>query len=136
MGLEPAEEFLDVSPHGDYWLGGSTLTAHPTAGGFPVPICIFCSAGWGPGGRFHYLRFRGVGEMGQGKVIAIGLLPGRELPALPRSGMKSIEDTKRLNIVSEVDTTGMTFFVPGPNPTVYAFARATVQRNLFRIPLH
>jgi hypothetical protein len=26
-------------------------------------------------------------------------------------------------------------FAPGPNPSVYAYSRMTVQRNLFSIPL-
>jgi hypothetical protein len=30
---------------------------------------------------------------------------------------------------------GMTTFAPGPNPSIYAYVRTSVQRNLFRIPL-
>ena len=31
--------------------------------------------------------------------------------------------------------TGKTIFAPGPDPSVYAYVKATVQRNLFSIPL-
>jgi hypothetical protein len=54
---------------------------------------------------------------------------------LPPSGLKSVDDIEGLNVVADIDTTGMGVFAPGPNPAVYAYSRVTVQRNLFRIPL-
>ncbi|HZD49599.1 MAG TPA: hypothetical protein VE178_12730, partial [Silvibacterium sp.] len=69
------------------------------------------------------------------RTFAIALPPGRELPVLPPSGLKSLEDVKRLNVVAEFDTTGMGTFAPGPDPSIYAYTRLTVQRNLFLIPL-
>jgi hypothetical protein len=30
---------------------------------------------------------------------------------------------------------GKVIFAPGPDPSVYAYSRLTVQRNLYRIPL-
>ena len=73
--------------------------------------------------------------MGGGKTIAIGLPPGRELPVLPPFGLKSVEDAKGLNVVAEIDMKGMAIVAPGPNPSIYAYVRKTVQRNLFRIPV-
>ena len=65
------------SPHGDLLLAGfSPLIAQPIEGSSPIRICSFCSAEWGSDGKFLYLRFRGVGEMGPGKTIVIGLAPG------------------------------------------------------------
>jgi len=40
-----------------------------------------------------------------------------------------------LNVVADIDTTEMAVFAPGPNPSIYAYVRRTVQRNLFQIPL-
>jgi len=129
--------FTAGSPHGDLFLTGfSPLIAQPIQGGSPIEICSFCSAGWGAEGKFLYLRFRGVGEMGPGKTIVIRLPAGKELPELPSSGLKSIEDAERLNVFAEINSTGMTYFVPGPDPSIYAYVRATTQRNLFRIPLN
>lgn len=54
---------------------------------------------------------------------------------LPPSGLKSVEDVKGLNVVADIDMTGKTVFAPGPDPSIYAYVRRTVQRNLFRIPL-
>ena len=133
----PDSIFTAASPHGDLFLTGfSPLIAQPIQGGSPITICSFCSVGWGPGAKFLYLRFRGVGEMGPGKTIVIGLPPGKELPDLPSYGVKSVEEAERLNVVAEINTTGMTYFVPGPDPSIYAYVRATTQRNLFRIPLN
>ena len=104
-------------------------------GGPKIRICDFCEVGWGPSDKFFYVRLRDIGEMGGGKVYVIALPTGKSLPALPLSGIKSTEDLKGLNVVSVIDITGMSIFAPGPNPSTYAYARLTVQRNLFRIPL-
>jgi len=132
--------FLGVSPNGE-WLvflneGGFGILARPTRGGSPVSICEVCNIGWDHDGKFLYVRFRGVGDMGGGKTFVIGLPAGKELPALPDSGLKSAQDVKGLNVVAVIDMTGMSLFAPGPSPTIYAYARMTVQRNLFRIPLN
>jgi hypothetical protein len=73
--------------------------------------------------------------MGGGKAYVIALPPGKSLPALPPGGIRSAKDLKNLNVVAVIDMTEKSLFAPGPNPTIYAYARMTVQRNLFRIPL-
>ena len=138
MNPEPSEAFSRISPYGDWWLAGSDPTwviARLTRGGPPIRVCSSCGAGWGSGGKFLYIRFRNIGEMGGGNTIVIGLPAGRELPELPPSGLKSAQDARGLNVVAEIDMTGKTVMAPGPDPSVYAYSRTTVQRNLFRIPL-
>jgi hypothetical protein len=135
---EPSTDFSRISPYGDLYLSGfdaATVTARPIAGGSPVRICSSCGVGWGPDGKFLYIRFRKVGEIAGGKTIVIGLPPGKELPVLPPAGLKSAEDIKGVNVVAEIDMTGKSDFAPGPDPSIYAYSRMTVQRNLFMIPL-
>jgi eukaryotic-like serine/threonine-protein kinase len=128
--------FVEVSPHGKWWLPGiGPVLAHPVGGGTPIRICEFCSPGWGPEGRYFYLRFRDVGEQGGGKTVVLGLAEGKDLPDLPVGGLKSAEDAKGLKVIAEIDMNGKAIFAPGPNPSVYAYTRVTVQRNLYRIPL-
>ena len=91
--------------------------------------------GRGRDGKSLYIRFSDVGKMGGGKTIAIALTNSKELPKLPPSGFKSPEDAKGVNVVAEIDMKDKTIFAPGPDPSVYAYVRATIQRNLFRIPL-
>jgi len=45
--------------------------------------------------------------MGGGNAFVIGLPAGKELPALPDSGLKSVQDVKGLNVVAVIDMTGM-----------------------------
>jgi Tol biopolymer transport system component len=127
---------MGVSPRGKWWLTGSVpVVAHPVGGGTPIPICEFCSAGWGPEGKYFYLRFRDIGEQGGGKTVVLGLAEGKDLPDLPPGGLKSAEDAQGLKVVAEIDMNGKAVFTPGPNPFVYAYTRVTVQRNIYRIPL-
>jgi DNA-binding winged helix-turn-helix (wHTH) protein/Tol biopolymer transport system component len=135
-GFPVPTEVIGISARGDWWLTGSTPTlAHPMQNGPPKRICDFCRAGWGQDGRYLYLRFRGIGEMGGGKTIAVAMPSDGELPTLPPDGLSSVEDARRLNVVAEIDMSDKTIFAPGPNPSVYAYSRVTVQRNLYRIPL-
>lgn len=134
---QPGADISGLSSDGDWLLlGGYTVAAHSKQGGPTIRICSSCSVGWGPGSRFLYVWFRPLGETGGGRTIVIGLPPGKELPKLPANGLSSARDVKGLNVVAEIDMTGMTLFAPGPNPSVYAYVRTAVQRNLFRIPLH
>ena len=137
MITAPVTDFAGISPRGEWWLFGHTsVIARAAQGGVPSPICGFCGVAWGFSGKFLYLRFRKVGEMGGGRAFAIALPAGKDLPVLPPSGLKSIEDVRRLNVVADIDTTEMAVFAPGPNPSIYAYVRRTVQRNLFQIPLN
>lgn len=127
---------MRVSPRGEWWLTGSIpVVAHPVGGGTPIRICEFCSAGWGPEGKYFYLRFRDIGEQGGGTAVVLGLPAGKELPDLSLGGLKSVKDIKGLNVVAEIDMNGKAVFAPGPNPFVYAYTRVTVQRNIYWIPL-
>jgi hypothetical protein len=126
-----------ISPHRQWLLDGfGHLTARPARGGQSVPVCNFCSVGWGPGGVVLYLMLQVNGEIDGGKAVAVKLPPGEDLPMLPASGLNSIEDLKSLNVLADIDLTGKAGFVPGPTPSIYAYARRTAQRNIFRIPLN
>jgi DNA-binding winged helix-turn-helix (wHTH) protein/Tol biopolymer transport system component len=134
--LPKAMDLLGVSPRGEWQLSGiNPAIVHPVGGGTPVRICDFCSAGWGPEGKCFYVRFRNIGEQGGGKTVVLGLPEGKDLPDLPAGGLKSIRDTQGLKVIAEIDMHGKSIFAPGPDPSIYAYTRVTVQRNLYRIPL-
>ena len=137
ISSKPVTSSAVISPQGDWLLAvASPVMARPIQGGPPIRICNFCNVGWGAGGKFLYIRLRDVGEMGGGKTIVVGLSPGKEFPTLPSSGLTSVTDTKGLNVAAVIDTSGMVLFAPGPNPSIYAYSRVTVQRNLYRIPVN
>jgi hypothetical protein len=54
-------------------------------------------------------------------------------PDIPAGGFRSETELRALPGVRVVDSNDVT---PGPTADVYAYSRETVQRNLYRIPLH
>jgi eukaryotic-like serine/threonine-protein kinase len=65
---QPVENFVGLSPHGDWLLSGNDpVIARPPQGGPAIRVCNFCGIGWGPDGKLLYMRFRDMGEMGGGK---------------------------------------------------------------------
>ena len=67
-----------------------------------------------------------------GKTYVVPLPPGKMFPTIPAGGFQSAADLARLPGVRIIDAFDVT---PGPTPEVYAFSRASVQRNLYRIPI-
>jgi len=58
--------------------------------------------------------------------------PGDTLPALPDSGVLGLEHAKTLpggRILEGWD------IAPGPDPSVFAFTKTIVHRNLYRVPV-
>ena len=133
----PVPDFRGVSPDGEWWLlSAPGPMARSVRGGPTIRLCNFCDIGWGPGGRYFYVRLRSIGAMGGGKAYVIALPPGPSLPALPASGIRSAEDLKGLKVVAVVDMSDKLLFAPGRDPVTYSYARMSVQRNIFRIPLN
>ena len=66
-----------------------------------------------------------------GETAAIPLLPGKTLPDLPPAEIRSLNDAEVFRGARLKDGT----YHPGPILRFYAFAKATVHRNLFRLPL-
>ena len=131
------QNLVGLSPHGQWVLWNNyPVMARPLQGGPAIHVCNFCGVAWGSDGKVLYLRFRDIGEMGGGKVVVIELPPGKDLPTLPPNGLNSIQDTKGLRVIAEIDMAGRVIFAPGPNPSIYAYVTRTIQRNLFRIPLN
>lgn len=63
----------------------------------------------------------------------IDLAPGRGVPELPANG---ISDATQLGALPHVHTIPQRVIEPGRTPDTYAYVKETVQRNLYRIPLH
>jgi hypothetical protein len=54
------------------------------------------------------------------------------LPKLPISGIRRLDDAAALPGARLVDGWDVS---PGPDPSVFAFTKTNMHRNLFRIPL-
>ena len=87
---------------------------------------------WSGDAKSIYLRVPANPESwAAGRTYVLPLVKGSMWPKMPPGGFQSEADMTKVpgsTLLSEFDC-------PGPTPEIYAFARMTVQRNLFRIPL-
>jgi Tol biopolymer transport system component len=133
---------LSVSSDGNWVVEASptedlpaAVVVYPTDGGPPTLICETCArynsfergpqppfVSWSPDGRFFYLNF-------QGSIYAIPLRPGQALPPLPASGFRSMEEVTALPGAQLITEEAF----PGLNPSVYAFTKFAIQRNIYRV---
>jgi eukaryotic-like serine/threonine-protein kinase len=141
-GISPDAQWLLVFPvlsSGDATMGE---VAYPLQGGSPIAICSGqCGASWAANGNSIYVHFGGYNTAGNGpgtpdmpgtwKTVVIPLTGGSVFPPLPISGFKSASDAAILPGAKVIDED----LSAGPDPSVYAFTRVTVHRNLYRIPL-
>jgi hypothetical protein len=109
----------------------TVLKAFSSDGGSPITVCSRCYLKWPRDQKALFLSFSGNGE-DAGSTYIVRLAPGRALPELPANGIQSENDVKRLPVVAVVDRPSV---FPGATSSVYAFARRTVHRNLYRISL-
>jgi hypothetical protein len=79
--------------------------------------------------RHFYLTARN----GQpGERVTLPVPAGKSLPDLPASGIGSIEKGLALSGDLGVERSE---FAPSPNPSVYAYVKTAMHRNLFRVPV-
>jgi Tol biopolymer transport system component/DNA-binding winged helix-turn-helix (wHTH) protein len=137
----PVGNIEGASPDGRWIIVGTTSTRCGGGALMAVPAneeterCICqepCMAAWAPDGRFLYLGLEPPSRAGPGKTIAIPVPPGEMLPSLPAIGVGGLNDVAGLRGVHIIDGWGIS---PGPDPSVFAFLKTTMHRNLFQIPL-
>jgi serine/threonine protein kinase/WD40 repeat protein len=133
-----------VSPDGKYvaaWVKGSTeetanaVFVYPLEGGSPIMICGACGArssdepgfvSWSPEGKFLYI------SVWRKFTYAVPLRAGQILPPLPAAGIRSAEDAAALPGAKPFPVPGA---FAGPDQSVYAYAKLTAQRNIYRVPV-
>jgi serine/threonine protein kinase len=133
-----------VSPDGNHvtaWVQGSTeatarsVVAFPLNGGAPTTICGMCAGRdsefpqpvtWSPDGKFVYLSFWANG------AYAVPLRANQILPPLPPAGIRSVEEAAALPGAQPFPIASA---FAGPNPAVYAYSKASAQRNIYRVPV-
>jgi eukaryotic-like serine/threonine-protein kinase len=134
--LEQPVFYLDsISPDGrwvEIWgpVSGSGYWAEwlvPLSGGNPV--FVGGTMLWWSGSGDSLWIFRGA--VTAGRIYIIPLPRGVVLPPIPEGGFHSEEEVATLPGARRLDTEG----APGPTLGLYAFARNTIQRNLYRIPI-
>ena len=121
-----------ISPDGRWIVGWGPLRNSGT-----MAMQAFSLDGQGPiklGDSFTFLTWTldGRSALVAGAYL-VPLAAGESLPPIPDGGFQSDEQLSRLPGARLIDEGGL---VPGPSAGVYAFYRGTIQRNLYRIPIH
>jgi len=135
-----------ISPDGKYlaaWVNSgrtddtaNAVGIYPLDGGSPTMICDACGGrggsdepgflSWSADGKFLYLA------LWRDTPFAIPLRAGRILPPLPATGIQSKADMAALPGAKPFPVPGA---FAGPNPSIYAYAKLTAQRNIYRVPV-
>jgi hypothetical protein len=105
-----------------------------------MQLCDRCEVRWAPDGKFLYVSFltwdaNGAEQRESEKphnTFAIPLTDSKAFAGLAARGFKS---EAQLAAVPRVRAIDQPFVLPGPEPSVYAFSKETVHRNLYRVPL-
>jgi len=128
-----------VSPDGKWAVAWAALPdpespngilLYPTDGGTPVKQCTQCYIMWGSGGTNLYVAFqRKPGETGRTFVIPFN---GTLHSLFTTKGVNTADDLKGLPGLRMIDNASV---APGPDAETYAFTKAAVHRNLYRVPL-
>jgi len=140
MGLSPDAKWivaLAALPGEDASAG---VMAYPTVGGPARQLCSRCRVRWAPDGKLLYVTFQAWEANGTEprlsdeppKTFAIPLTKGRTFAELAARGFNSEAQLAALPGVRTID---QPLVLPGPDPSVYAFAKHMVHRNLYQIPL-
>ena len=144
----PISAFLAISPD-QRWIvvdeplpNDDSIRAIPIGGGPSRRICTWCSVAWSPDGKFFYVGLPPNSQTSRGTTLAIPV-PAREtLPKLPSSGFRGPEDAIAIPGTRFLDATEVQLMAshawlvsPGPEPSVYAYVKTSMHRNLYRIPV-
>ena len=146
---DPIVFFGEVSPDAKWVVALAALSgeeasaavmAYPVGGGAPMQLCDRCQVRWAPDEKFLYVSFltwdANGAEQREGekphKTFVIPLTHSQTFAGLAARGFKSEAQLAAIPGVRAID---QPFLLPGPDPSVYAFPKETVHRNLYRVPL-
>jgi Tol biopolymer transport system component len=121
--------FMSVSPDGAWLLArvppgphaGSGVVAFSAQDGRAVPVCTDCEADWSPGGEFFVMR-------SNGRSVVTPVTSAATLPSLPAGGL-------RIEAGAATFPAGDGFRYPRRDASQYAYMKASIQRNIYRVPL-
>jgi eukaryotic-like serine/threonine-protein kinase len=129
-----------VSPDGEWVMAGAAeegkdasrhVLAIPIHGGVAQRVCEErCIARWSDDGRTFYVDIS-TGAM-RGKTVAIPVPAGRALPVIPRAVADRADEWATAAGARVIEGAGSA----QPGIARYVFTKTSVQRNLFRIPIH
>ena len=130
LSISPDRRWVAVIATSADGLGGTY--AVPLDGGPARRICSGCPVTWSPDGKFLHLGVVTPSQTNARRTRVVPIPPGEMLPSLPPFGMRGLDDPNAFPGSYLIDESGIS---PSPDPSVYAYVKTTMHRNLFRIPL-
>jgi hypothetical protein len=82
---------------------------------------------WSADGKFLYISMQRESRTTTGKTVAIPIPEGEMFPNLPASGIQGLDHAAGFPGARVIDRWGV---LPGPDPSVFAYVKMTVHRNL------
>jgi eukaryotic-like serine/threonine-protein kinase len=134
---DPILDMISVSPDGRWVVAWTAkekgteahVVAHSLVGAAPVTVCQgFCGGKWSADGKVFTVDFKGMAGLA---TLMVPVNPIDSLPQFPPEGIQTRADAVSVKGAKLLDGS----IVPGPAPTLLAFLRSEVHRNLYRIPL-
>jgi eukaryotic-like serine/threonine-protein kinase len=146
---DPIVFFVRVSPDAKWVVAFAALPgeeasaavmAYPTGGGAPIKLCDRCRVHWTPDGKSLYVTFltweaNGTEQRKSEKPPKTFVIPLPDSKAFAGLAARGFKSEAQLAAVPGVRAIDQPVVMPGPEPSVYAFAKGTVHRNLYRVPL-
>jgi serine/threonine protein kinase len=143
---QPAVGLMGISPDGRWLVAklpgkdGSHLAALPVNQRSPTRLIgggkiglVDTEVRWSRDSKSIFIRVPSSEEDWEpGRTYVLPLSRGKIWPDIPANGFLSEDDVAKAAGAVLIDE----FDSAGPTPEMYAFARMTVQRNLFRIPIY
>jgi eukaryotic-like serine/threonine-protein kinase len=132
----PVLQLVDVSPDAQWIMAWTSIpevepkgvmVAYSTRGAPPVQVCAGCLARWTRDGKWFKLSLA--------DTLTSFFLPveqGGSFPRLPRGGLHSSQDAAAVRGARTIDYEDIAV---ERDPSVYAYRKVSVHRNLYRVPL-
>jgi DNA-binding winged helix-turn-helix (wHTH) protein/Tol biopolymer transport system component len=133
QGISPGRRWIVATVPKSPDRGGPAVVAISLDGGPPRRVCAtYCNPVWSSNGKFLFIQVEGASREGPGRSLAIPLGSGETLRALPPEGVEPMAEASSIPGSVSVPRA---YFVPGADPTHFAYVNTTVHRNLYRISL-
>ena len=128
MAVSPDGRWVVASAPGPSEEHTAAATAFAMDGGEAVPLCLgYCFLTWNTSGTLLYIYFPSLHE----GSYALPVAHGTGLPKLPPSGIARLEDLTNAKAAAAISQA----VDSAVSPSVYAYTRRNIRRNLYRIPL-
>ena len=140
MGVSPDGKWVSAFAALSGEQAAAAVMAYPAGGGSAMHLCDRCQAQWAPDGKFLYLSLQiwdanGVEQRQDNMPHRTYAVPLSDSNAFAHLAAHGFNSETQLAAVPGVRVIDQPFVLPGPGPSVYAFSRQTVHRNLYRVPL-